>query len=671
MAEGESRETTNQDAESPPSVTTATSSSSAITSAFQDSPAFSQPNTSSDSPRPKLKRNRAILLAEAGFPDDLTNRVYQLEDIVTNTFNHLEPAALAGLDAFLQLLQASNAISSPSAILTGPGMIDPNRVTDHAVQVAVAALGQLSQQGQPPKEPEPPAAPFGPIADILHHIRCTPLAASNAQLSDLRSHFPNRKITAFLLKYFFEESSVHWQYRLVLRPCFEHYYNTFSTGPIPPSIEFTALLAIMCATSLQFLPESDDDVARFAEYPQGRHVLKKRLYDFTRSVLLTAATPPISSIERIRALMVFSVYQWNEGNAGESYYANTLAIRMAQTLAMNRDGVTTWHMRPQDAECRRRIWWTLFILDRSHAMEFCRPYIIFEQHSDVAPCLNIDEATVEDVTELVSKPLEEPTDSRTSPYHSPDIYKLSHVSNVLLACEVYIILQSRWARLLGHMWDDCFAITLPTYRVVLDYESQIRKFELDLPAAFRYQSPQVAQARPYLHFQVISFQTDIHIASRTSQVTLGIAIIIDPSNTENEELEDWIAFAQVLLKDLGTYNMIAPAALQHLDVIRRRIEFVLNLTRGNNTVTLNFVEPSLQHIERATRVLSQPQPCMADLLGQEAVTDPYWSTVQPSVFAGQFPGVESLSGPVDPLNLERFLDSCLTMQSKSPLVFSL
>lgn len=57
-------------------------------------------------------------------------------------------------------------------------------------------------------------------------------------------------------------------------------------------------------------------------------------------------------------------------------------------------------------------------------------------------------------------------------------------------------------RLSGHMWDQCFSVTLPTYRVVMDLEEQLRKFELELPASLRYQTTQMAVARPYLSFQV-------------------------------------------------------------------------------------------------------------------------------------------------------------------------
>ncbi|KAI0306905.1 fungal-specific transcription factor domain-containing protein [Multifurca ochricompacta] len=205
--------------------------------------------------------------------------------------------------------------------------------------------------------------------------------------------------------------------------------------------------------------------------------MQQRLVDFSHSVLFTCTDYPLSSIERVQALILFSIYQWNEANAGESWYIATLAIRMAQTLSLNRDGTTTWRMRPEDAEIRRRLWWTLFTIDRCHSMEYRRPYIISEQHVDVALPMNLDQADVVDIPDLAGKTLEEPTDS------------------------LYHLYQSQFQKLSGHVWDQCFCVTLPTYRVVMDLEEQLRKFELELPMSLRYQTTQIAVARPYLSLQ--------------------------------------------------------------------------------------------------------------------------------------------------------------------------
>lgn len=55
------------------------------------------------------------------------------------------------------------------------------------------------------------------------------------------------------------------------------------------------------------------------------------------------------------------------------------------------------------------------------------------------------------------------------------------------------------------MCDECFGAHLPTYRTVMDYEDKLRGFDWDIPNSLKYQSSQVAAARPYLSFQVHTF----------------------------------------------------------------------------------------------------------------------------------------------------------------------
>jgi hypothetical protein len=152
---------------------------------------------------------------------------------------------------------------------------------------------------------------------------------------------------------------------------------------------------------------------------------------------------------------------------------------------------------------------------------------------------------------------------------------------------------------------------------------------------------------------------------------------MDTQNPENEEFEEWIAMAQGILMALKPRNALAKKALEYIDVIRKRTIFVLGVVTGrchagNPDATYGVAPPMglSQRLDRATRMLSQPQPCMADHLGREEASDPFWSTQQPGVFAGHFPGIESLSGPVSPQNLEQFLDSCLSMHARLPHTFT-
>ncbi len=154
---------------------------------------------------------------------------------------------------------------------------------------------------------------------------------------------------------------------------------------------------------------------------------------------------------------------------------------------------------------------------------------------------------------------------------------------------------------------------------------------------------------------------------------------MDTQNPENEEFEEWIAMAQGILIALKPHNALAQKALEYLDVIRKRTLFVLGIVTGRYHArdpadhASDGVAPPMglsQRLDRATRMLSQPQPRMVDHLGHEEASDPFWSTLHPGVFAGHFPGIESLSGPVSPQNLEQFLDSCLSMHSRLPHTFT-
>ncbi|KAI9467286.1 hypothetical protein BJY52DRAFT_1182729 [Lactarius psammicola] len=345
------------------------------------------------------------------------------------------------------------------------------------------------------------------------------------------------------------------------------------------------------------------------------------------------------------------------------------------------------------------------------------------QHTDVALPMNLDQVDVIDIPDLTGKPVEEPTDS------------------------LFHLYQSQFQRLSGRIWDQCFSVTLPTYRVVVDLEEQLRKFELELPTSLRFQTTQTAVSRPYLSLQSWRLPTTgcsfwqrpflfihptkdkdfeglssqdkklsvfhkharaicvtfckrqlalLQLSESTAEpghmtwsgltllafkpaLTLAIAIIMDTQNPENEEFEEWIAMAQGILIALKPYNALAKKALEYVDVIRKRTLFVLGVVTGRchggdpaHHATYGVAPPMVlsQRRDRATRMLSQPQPCLVDHLGREEASDPFWSTLHPGVFAGHFPGIESLSGPVSPQNLEQFLDSCLSMHSRLPHTFT-
>ncbi|KAF9468867.1 fungal-specific transcription factor domain-containing protein [Collybia nuda] len=365
-----------------------------------------------------------------------------------------------GLEALLHLVQASNAVPGPAAhlALTGPA---PDR-NSHAVHVAAAALSQLSQQATPGT-----SSTNGPVAEFLQQIRGgnSHSSSDSSGLTDLRSHFPNHAITGHLLYHFFEHSSIPWLWSMIHKPVFDSYYVTFSSGQHPPSFDFIALLAMVCASSLQFLPKTPADQALFSDYGPGRDVLKRRLYEFSRSILVfNHSLSP--SLEHVQALILLAIYQLNEGSLTGYYNSSAASIRMAQSLWMNQDVLPSWNLNPLEVDVRRKVWWTLFILDRQQCLILRRPYIIHENHCDIT-LPQIDERG----------PQQDPME------------------------QVFLLLQIRWSKLISKMWDNCFAMYSPTYRDIFHIEEDIKRFELDLPSSFRLPTLQVATDHPCVLFQ--------------------------------------------------------------------------------------------------------------------------------------------------------------------------
>lgn len=95
----------------------------------------------------------------------LPGRVSELESM-QSTLGSMTPTALAGIDALLQLVRVGNSTASTEP-WTGTERSSPALVTDHAVQIAAAALGQLSQAAS---AVSPVTSGVGPLSELLAHV---------------------------------------------------------------------------------------------------------------------------------------------------------------------------------------------------------------------------------------------------------------------------------------------------------------------------------------------------------------------------------------------------------------------------------------------------------------------------------------------------------------------
>src|ERR1700742_3125843 len=82
-------------------------------------------------------------------------------------------------------------------------------------------------------------------------------------LAQFNDYMPEPKIAHFLQSHFFEKSSFHWLWPILNKHCFEVCNSTGTTleRHLSPNIEFYAVVCMVFAIALQFLPETNEDVS--------------------------------------------------------------------------------------------------------------------------------------------------------------------------------------------------------------------------------------------------------------------------------------------------------------------------------------------------------------------------------------------------------------------------
>ncbi|TFK43231.1 fungal-specific transcription factor domain-containing protein [Crucibulum laeve] len=600
--------------------------------------------------------------------DESSDVPVQLERTIQTTLRNMEPGTLMGLQSLLQLVQASN--------------IGENTGLHIGEQVAAAALGQLSQQQEGSGVSGSSMVPHigaEPMTDILRQV-----GRNQTPEAELRALFPNHSIINNLLHYFFSESTIPWLWSILHKPMFDSSYVIFS-GNVNHHLafDFNALLAIVCALALQFLPQTSGNNALFLGYEPGREVLKKRLYDFSCNLVLPNNTLA-PTIERIQYLAFLSIYELNEGNIASYYNATGSAIRTAQLLRLNRDGFTVPTLTHIDAEIRRVLWWTLYMLDRTQCLMLRRPYIIQDQHCDVRIPCNFDEIELKDIPHIPNKSLDNPTDS------------------------TFHILRISWAKLLGRIWDSCFATRPPSYQSVLDIEMELQQLESNLPLPFSG-APQQNINRQYLAFQnrilklqgchahVIVLRPFLLMQYGTQDVdnavgeefkvqtihtqavdvctsfckrfiawlltmyekinpselcwagyvarlfdvalTLAIAVVTNPRSAKNNDYEEYISMAECFLANAGSTGpiMLATKAVHCINIIRQHLRRILKPDYDPETPLQPTKE--IRYYREAVPSLLDPLPCLSDLVGP---LDLLIRDKEISGFTVDFPGIEVL-----------------------------
>ncbi|KAF1955036.1 hypothetical protein CC80DRAFT_526443 [Byssothecium circinans] len=96
----------------------------------------------------------------------------------------------------------------------------------------------------------------------------------------------------------------------------------------------------------------------------------------------------------LQAFVVFMILLRRNDDARKIWTLTGLAVRIAQTLGIHRDG-SHFHLKPFEIEMRRRLWWQVYILDtRASEDHGCDPTIVESQFDTKMP-LNVNDSDID------------------------------------------------------------------------------------------------------------------------------------------------------------------------------------------------------------------------------------------------------------------------------------
>lgn len=219
----------------------------------------------------------------------------------------------------------------------------------------------------------------------------------------------------------------------------------------------------------------------------------------SRKAIVLAPTLSGESPDLVRAGILVSRYLMYLGRKTESWLTSSFAIRMAQAQGMHIDG-TTWGLPPKVLESRRRLWCSLYSIDRSVSLSIGRPYTINNKHCTEMAIRNvwIDDVTCEEAALATEQPIDDPTPA------------------------IYHRYQQALSTIMGDIHDECFAIfpmttSYQTYEKVLQLDRALLAWSDTLPAYFRLERPDTSLdvQRPFIYWQRIYLHSAYHFARIT------------------------------------------------------------------------------------------------------------------------------------------------------------
>lgn len=188
----------------------------------------------------------------------------------------------------------------------------------------------------------------------------------------LSSLLPSQESADLLVRSFFNRS--HPTYPLFHRRSFEHRYNSMWSQLDMQIEEFDVgwlcSVVMVLAFGAQVLEPQND------EFKERNRCYYEWVMGKTSQIMRT------STLVNVQALVLLQLYQHNLSERNTAFLVLGFASRMAMNLGMHREGAVQ-DLDPLERELRRRVWWTIYILEHNSSVILGRPCAIDEREVSV------------------------------------------------------------------------------------------------------------------------------------------------------------------------------------------------------------------------------------------------------------------------------------------------
>ncbi|KAL1851059.1 hypothetical protein Daus18300_012668 [Diaporthe australafricana] len=468
-----------------------------------------------------------------------------------------------------------------------------------------------------------------------------------SQIWELLGLLPRKKSTVDRLTDCFL-SELNWAIDAVQPTSFKAKYETFWSRKFgfddfaTIDLRWLALLFIVMAFGVLLdRPEPRDKGGQ-----REAHEASQRFYWAARRAIVVAPTFYGESTDLVRAGVLVTRYLIYARRVPESWLTTSFAMRMAQAQGMHIDG-ERWRLPRKETETRRRLWSSLYVLDKTIALGLGRPFAIVDQQCLVKQASNVwlDELDDEEAATAPEAPLSEPTASVFS--------RLAHELAVVV----------------GKIQQRCFGLFTVSYETVLALDKEIETWRSRLPPYFELVDPDTSkdERRPYLPWQRLHLHSMYHFA----RVTLHRPFLLRQSITNRYKHSHDVCIASAcadldmglklfgqplsdrLKWSLGPHNLFNSALVLGIIAVRdphsRRSQAILeDLTAycemQKNDVWLNeFALAEVKIVELCVKKARQSHPAPPSQIVPLALAHPVEQPVQSVGRANVMPTQPQLS----------------------------